>query len=172
MFSKMKKFPAFSIFPLADSRKTMPLNQQNKFVACQMLISMLSACHILIISELLYLLTLYHLFHLHNHSRKLTTHGTPQPQSQSETVLCTTVSFLPTGFIKQQCTSSLHLPLHINIWKVTNDVFHLMVFLKQFFSEYLTKLTDDPSKVYVGPRSEDLKRDLLSLIHCKRDQRL
>ncbi|EFO26096.1 hypothetical protein LOAG_02391 [Loa loa] len=33
--------------------------------------------------------------------------------------------------------------------------------------EYLTKLTDDPSKVYVGPsRSEDLKRDLLSLIHC------
>uniref|UniRef100_A0A0R3S3M5 VWFA domain-containing protein n=1 Tax=Elaeophora elaphi TaxID=1147741 RepID=A0A0R3S3M5_9BILA len=33
--------------------------------------------------------------------------------------------------------------------------------------EYLTKLTDDPSKVYVGPQSEDLKQDLLNLIHCR-----
>ncbi|VBB30763.1 unnamed protein product [Acanthocheilonema viteae] len=33
--------------------------------------------------------------------------------------------------------------------------------------EYLTKLTDDPSKVYVGPQSEDLKQNLLNLIHCK-----
>ncbi|VDM93265.1 unnamed protein product, partial [Onchocerca ochengi] len=33
--------------------------------------------------------------------------------------------------------------------------------------EYLTKLTDDPSKVYVGPRSENLKQDLLNLIHCR-----
>ncbi|VDK83549.1 unnamed protein product [Litomosoides sigmodontis] len=33
--------------------------------------------------------------------------------------------------------------------------------------EYLTKLTDDPSKVYVGPQSENLKQDLLRLIRCR-----
>ncbi|VDN26456.1 unnamed protein product [Gongylonema pulchrum] len=33
--------------------------------------------------------------------------------------------------------------------------------------DYLAKLTDDPTKVYVGQRSEDLKQDLLKLIRCR-----
>ncbi|VDM95937.1 unnamed protein product [Thelazia callipaeda] len=33
--------------------------------------------------------------------------------------------------------------------------------------EYLAKLTDDPSKVYIGQRGEDLKQELIKTIRCR-----
>uniref|UniRef100_A0AAF5PG94 von Willebrand factor type A domain-containing protein n=1 Tax=Wuchereria bancrofti TaxID=6293 RepID=A0AAF5PG94_WUCBA len=74
----------------------------------------------------------------------------------------TTVILVSDGFSQDDASKPAE-----EIRRMSNVDFYVVSMSQLNNFEYLTKLTDDPSKVYVGPRSEDLKRDLLSLIHCR-----
>ncbi|VDN90197.1 unnamed protein product [Brugia pahangi] len=74
----------------------------------------------------------------------------------------TTVILVSDGFSQDDASKPAE-----EIRRMSNVDFYAVSMSELNNFEYLTKLTDDPSKVYVRPRSEDLKRDLLSLIHCR-----
>uniref|UniRef100_A0A915PZ21 Actin-interacting protein 1 n=1 Tax=Setaria digitata TaxID=48799 RepID=A0A915PZ21_9BILA len=74
----------------------------------------------------------------------------------------TTVILVSDGFSQDDASKPAE-----EIRRMPNVDFYAVSMSELSNFDYLVKLTEDPSKVYVGARSEDLKQDLLSLIHCR-----